>query len=88
MNVGYSAMMQQYSTYILNTVLSSVLKALKGPNCQYTEVEMGSYDLPKPHSISTTEPQYEECGGGVINSNVALEVNPAYQSVDLAAAKP
>ena len=40
------------------------------------------------HSKSTTEPQYEECGGGVISSHVAVEENPAYQSVDVAAAMP
>ena len=64
------------------------MKAVKGPNSQYAEVEMGSRSLPKSHSKSTTEPQYEECGGGVTSSNVAMEENPAYQSVDVAAAKP
>ena len=52
------------------------------------EVEMGSQGLPKSHSKFITEPQYEECGGGVISSNVAMEENPAYQSVDVAATKP
>ena len=52
------------------------------------EVEMGSHGLPKFHSKLTTELQYECCGGGVISSNVPMEDNPAYQSVDLAAAKP
>ena len=49
---------------------------------------MGSHGLPKSHYKSTTEPQYEECGGGVTSSNVAIEDNAAYQSVYLAAAKP
>ena len=71
-----------------NQKLSSVLKAVKDPNYQCADVEMESHNLPKPHSKSTTEPQYEECGGGVISSNVAMEDNPAYQSVDIAAAKP
>ena len=66
----------------------SVSKAVKGPNYYYGDVEMESHNLPKSHSKSTTEPQYEECGGGVTSSNVAMEENPAYQSVDLAVAKP
>ena len=52
------------------------------------EVEKGSHSLLKSHSKLTTEFQYEECGGGVTSSNVAMEENPAYQSVDVAAAKP
>ena len=48
----------------------------------------GSHGLPKSHSKFTTEPQYDECGGGVVSSNVAMEESPAYQSVDVAAAKP
>ena len=74
--------------YIGIQKLSSVLKAVKDPNYHYTEVEMESHNLPKSHSKSTTEPQYEECGGGVISSNVAMEENPAYQSVEVAVAKP
>ena len=50
-------------------------------------MEMGSHSLPKSHSKSTTELQYEGCGRGVTSSNVAMEENPAYQSVDVAAAK-
>ncbi len=42
------------------------------------EVEMESHDLPKSHSKLTTEPQYEEYGGGVISSDVAIEENLAY----------
>ena len=67
--------------------LSSMLKVVKDPKYHYADVEMESHHLPKSHSKSTTEPQYEECGGGVTSSNVAMEDNPAYQSVDLAAAK-
>ena len=66
--------------------MSSILKAMKDPNYHYDDVEMESQGPPKSHSKSTTEPQYEECGG-VISSNVAMEDNPAYQSVDVAAAK-
>ena len=68
--------------------LSSMLKVVKDPKYHYDDVEMESHNLPKSHSKSTAEPQYEECGGGVTSSNVAMEDNPAYQSVDLAAAKP
>ena len=60
---------------------------MKGPNYHYAEVEIGSYGLSKSHSKSTTEPQHEKCGEGA-TSNVAMEENPAYQSVDVAAAKP
>ena len=53
---------------------------LKGPNSHYDELEMGPQSFPKfGHSKSTTEPQYEECGGGVTSSDVAMEENPAYQ---------
>ena len=56
----------------------------KGPNSHYDDVEM------KPHSdcVAKSEPQYEMCGGGVTSSGVAMEENPAYLSVDVAAAKP
>ena len=29
------------------------------------------------------EPQFEECGRGVTGSDVAMEDNPAYKSLDL-----
>ena len=65
-----------------------MLKVMKDPKYHYTDVEMESHNLPKSHSKATTEPQYEECGGGgVIGSNVAMEDNPAYQAMDVAAAK-
>ena len=58
--------------------------ALKGPHSQYDEVKLESNpayaELVRP--TFTNEPQYEECGGGVTNSGVvAMEENPAYQSV-------
>ena len=68
--------------------MSSILKSVKDPKYHYATMEMESHNLPKSHSKSTTQPQYEECGGGVTSSNVAIEDNPAYQSVDVAAAKP
>ena len=77
-----------YCLYIGIQKLSSILKAMKDPNHHYADVEMDTHNLLKSHSKSTTEPQYQECGGGVTSSNVAMEDNPAYQSVDLAAAKP
>ena len=76
-----------YNIIIEVQKLSSMLKVRKDPKYQYAEVEMESHKLPKSHSKSTTEPQYEDCGGGVISSNVVMEDNPAYQSVDVAAAK-
>ena len=60
---------------------------MTGPNSHYDEVEMRPQHLPKSHSKSTSEPQYEVCEGGVTSSDVAMEENPAYQSVDMAAAK-
>ena len=65
-------------------ILSSVLKAMKGPKYHYTEVEMTSHGLLKSHSKSTTEPQYEGGGGGVTSSDVAIEEDLAYQSLGIA----
>ena len=66
--------------------MSSLLKEtnVKGPNSYYNEVEM------RPHSerLPKSEPQYEVCGEGVTSNVVAMEENPAYQSVDIAATKP
>ena len=64
---------------IENRKMSSLLKELKSPNSNYDKVEL------KPHSKSTSKAPYEECGGGVTSSNVAMEENPAHQSVDVAA---
>ena len=61
---------------------------MRSPNSHYDEVEMGLHSLLKSNSKSTTEPQYETCGGGVTSSDVAMEENPAYQSVDVTATKP
>ena len=60
---------------------------MKGPNSHYDEVEMGPQNHSKSHSKSTTEPQYEVCGGGVTSTVLAMEENPAYQSVDVAATR-
>ena len=49
----------------------------------YTEVEMASHGLPKSHSKSTTEPQYDGCEG-VTSSNAVMEEDTANQSVDIA----
>ena len=58
---------------------------LKGPHSHFEEAKLESnpaYEMVlKP--TSSNEPQYEECGGGVTKSgDVAMEENPAYQSVD------
>ena len=67
-----------------------MLKDTKGPISHYDEMDMGteSHNLPKSHSKSTAESQYEVCGGGVTSTDLTMEENPAYQSVDVAAAKP
>ena len=67
--------------------MSAIPKDVKGLNSHYDEVEMGTQCRPKFHSKSTSEPQYEVCEGGVTSTDVAIEENPAYQSVDIAAAK-
>ena len=59
--------------------MSVILKEMKSPNSYYDKVEM------KSHSKSAIEAPYEECGGCVTSNNVAMEENPAYQSVDVAA---
>ena len=63
--------------------VSAVLKEIQSPNSHshYDKVEMKSL------SKSAVEVQYEECGGGVTSGNVAMEENPAYQSVNVAAAR-
>ena len=71
-----------FYTTIGSQKLSAIPKEMKSPTPYYDEVEM------KSHSKSAIEAPYEECGGGVTSSNVAMEENPAYQSVDVAAAKP
>ena len=70
--------------------MSSILASMKGPQSHYDEVEMGPHSkfLSKPHSKFTADAHYEVCGGGVTSTDFALEENPAYQSVDVAAAKP
>ena len=75
-----------HCVYIGIQKLLSVVVAMKGSN-YHAEVEMGSHKLPKSHSKSTTEPQYEEGGGGVSSSNFTIEESPAYQSVDVAVAQ-
>ena len=50
---------------------------------------MRPHTVSKSHSKSTSAAQYKECvvcERGVASSNVAMEENPAYQSVDVAAA--
>ena len=63
----------------------------KDPNSHYDEVEMepkGDFLTESGHSNPATEPQHEMCEMGVTSTDVTMEENPAYQSVDLAAAKP
>ena len=69
--------------------MSSILASTRDPKSHYDEVEMGPHSEVhlKSHSQFTTDVQYEECREGVTSSDVAIEENPAYQSVDPAAAK-
>ena len=68
-----------------NRKLSATLKDRKGPNSHYDEVEMVPESLPKSQSKSTAE--YDVCGGGVTSTDLAMQENPAYQSVDVTATK-
>ena len=63
--------------------LTSVQKnGNNNPNSYYDDLEMEPQSHPKSGpSKSTTEPQYEVCGGGVTSSDVTMDENPAYQSV-------
>ena len=59
---------------------------LKGPDSHFEEVKLEAnpayVEVAEP--ALTTEPQYEECGGGVTNSgDVVMEENPAYQCVEV-----
>ena len=70
--------------------LTSVQKdGIKSPNSYYDDLEMEPQSLPKSGpSKSTTEPQYEVCGGGVTSSDVTMDENPAYQSVAVPGTRP
>ena len=81
--------------YLYNFILSGPGRSdssyasvkLNGPHFQYEEVKLESnpayVEATKP--TFTNEPQYEECGRGVTNNgDVAMEENPAYQSVGTA----
>ena len=57
---------------------------LKGPHSHSEDVKLEpnpAYEMVLKPTF-TNEPQYEECGEGVTSVSVAMEVNPAYQSVD------
>ena len=66
-----------------------MLKAMKGPNTgtHYDDVELEPHSHLKTSTKTTAEPQYELCGGGVTSTDLVMEENPAYQPVDVAAAK-
>ena len=62
---------------------------IKGPNSYYDDLEMEPQSLSKSGpSTSTTEPQYEVCGGGVTSNDFTMEENPAYQSVAVQGTRP
>ena len=76
-----------FCCFVGNQKLSSVSAGMKGPQSHYDDVDLGLHSHLKTHSKTTVEPQYELCGGGVTSTDLVLEENPAYQSVDVAAAK-
>ena len=48
--------------------------------------EQATSQLPSYDNRSATDQQYEEHSGGVTNSDVVMEANPAYQPLEAAAA--
>ena len=84
--IGYTYISSSFCTGIQK--LSSILKDMTSLSSHCEEVEMRSHTLPKSHSNSTSQTKYDDYEGGVASSFVAMEENPAYQSVDVAAAKP
>ena len=67
------------------TYYEKVNLELKGPHSSFKEVKLKSNAAYETvlKSTSPNEPQYEECCGCVTNSReVAMEENPAYQSVE------
>ena len=71
--------------WLLCHTLIGIVLSLEGcerSQLPLAEVEMGSHGLPKSHSKLTTKLQYEGCRGGLTSSNVPMEENPAYQSVE------
>ena len=67
--------------------LSSISAGMKSPQSHYDDVDLGLHSHLKTSTKTTSEPQYEVCGGGVTSTDLVMEENPAYQSVDVAAAK-
>ena len=58
-----------------------MLKAAQGLHSHYDGVNMGPYREDVIQNFY--EPQCEECGEGVTSNDVAMEDNPAYESVNL-----
>ena len=58
-----------------------MLKATQGLHFHYDEVNMGTYSEDIIQNFY--ESQYEECGESVTSNDVAMEDNPAYESVNL-----
>ena len=67
--------------YIGIRKLSAMLKATQGLHSHYDEVNMGPYNENIIQSFH--EAQCEECGGSTTSNDVAMEDNPAYESVNL-----
>ena len=78
---GIWSVVSFYFVYIEIWKLSAMLEDAQGLHSHYDEVNMGPYNENIIQSFH--EAQYEECGEGVTSNNVAMEDNPAYESVNL-----
>ena len=74
-------MVSSYFVCIGIRKLSAMLKATQGLHSHYDEVNMEPYS----ESIIQNfyEAQCEECGEGVTSNDVAMEDNPAHESMNL-----
>ena len=66
----------------LSIIIKFVMQSLSVNIAEQPSSQLSHYD-----SWSTTEPQNAEHGGGVTSSDVVMEENPAYQTLETAAAE-
>ena len=69
------------------TAISIIIKFVMQSCVNIVNAERASSQLSHYDSWSTTEPQNEEHGGGVTSSDVVMEENPTYQTLETAAAE-
>ena len=68
--------------------ISIIIKfVMQSSSVNLVNAERASSQLSHYDSWSTTEPQNEEHGGGVTSSDVVMEENPTYQTLETAAAE-